>query len=207
MGKKLTETGTHESDDLDSRVSVKQMGKKTRLAAIARVLTRAARDGVVVVLHEFMLASCAVLPYTSLSDRISLSTAGTRVFGYFSEENGHSRTTNTHMAARTGENLPSVDSLGELVAFQGPPKLTALDISPLHIPLDHFHQHRLSDVTRGTLRGMEKSRHRIEYLFSRQGLARGKNSSSLSRARLLSVSFVVIRLWTDSRSHDGLPSS
>lgn len=31
-------------------------------------------------------------------------------------------------------NLPSVDSLGEFVAFQGPPKLTALDISPLHIP-------------------------------------------------------------------------
>lgn len=61
------------------------------------------------------------------------------------------------MAARKGENLPSVDSLGELVAFQGPPKLTALDISPLHIPLDHFHQHRLSDVTRGALRGTEKA--------------------------------------------------
>lgn len=41
------------------------------------------------------------------------------------------------------ENLPSVDPLGELVAFQGPPKLTALDISPLHIPRgETFHHHQ-----------------------------------------------------------------
>lgn len=46
-----------------------------------------------------------------------------------------------------GENLPSVDSLGELVAFQGPPKLTTLDISSLHIPR-HFHYGQ-SNVIRG----------------------------------------------------------
>lgn len=104
---------------------------------------------------------------------------------------------------RDREDLPSVDSLGELVAFQGPPKLTALDISPLHIPR-HFH-HQRSDVTRGALRGTEKKQPRRR-IYPSASAARDthtrvrKNSGSLSRARLLSVSFVVIRLWgTDSR--------
>lgn len=57
-------------------------------------------------------------------------------------KNGHS-----NVDAYGGVNLPSVNPLGELVTFQGPPKLTALDISSLHI-LRHFH-HYQGDVIRG----------------------------------------------------------
>ena len=32
------------------------------------------------------------------------------------------------------QNLPSVDSFGNLIAFQGPPELATLGISSLHIP-------------------------------------------------------------------------
>lgn len=79
-----------------------------------------------------------------------------RVFGYFQTARPFSDA--NLRAYGGGRILPSVDSLGELVAFQGPPKLTALDISPLHIPR-HFHHptNQRSDVTRGALQERKKS--------------------------------------------------
>lgn len=95
-----------------------------------------------------------------------------------------------------GENLPSVDPLSELVAFQGPPKLTTLDISSLHIPR---HVHHRSN-RRYSRRATKWKKPQIFTVESRK-------KSTVSRARLLSVSFVVIRLRTDSRFYGGLPSS
>lgn len=81
------------------------------------------------------------------------------------------------------EDLPSVDSLGELVAFQGPPKLTALDISPLHIPR-HFH-HQRSDVTRGALQERKKMSRGSEYTPRLRGIhtLACEKTRALSRAR------------------------
>jgi hypothetical protein len=109
-------------------------------------------------------------------------------FWLFSDTTRHGHSTHDVRACVRayggGRILPSVDPLGELVAFQGPPKLTALDISPLHIPR-HFHQQR-SDVTRGALQERKKNqpqRQRDATSAARDIHSRAKKPRALSRAR------------------------
>lgn len=154
-----------------------------------------------------------------------------KIFGYFYfflsyVKNGHSsldvdvariwRQESESEKERERENLPSVDPLGELVAFQGPPKLTALDISPLHIPR-HFHFTRAKRrYSRGATGKRKKSGRDGGGGYHPSTLRAGHNTHSsakklgLSLARATSISLFCCHSSVGdrfSRSRGDLPSS